>query len=84
MLAEFAWDQDKIIKLIESREYKDTTQIYKAEYWNAVNQILVTQPELITVYSMDMLQRAWLNTRRIWINLAQNPKTEPPEEPSLT
>jgi len=84
-LAEFAYSQEKISQISEEFQYKKPLdQIYKMEYWYCVNQLLRHNPELITVYSMDMLQRAWINTRQIWINLSQNPQTEPPEEPSLT
>lgn len=83
-LAEYAWDQVTYNGHIMNNTYKDNNAMLKAEYWSAVNKVLKQEPDLITVYSMDMLQRAWINTRQIWVNLSQNPETEPPEEPVLT
>jgi len=37
------------------------------EYWDAVNKILSDQPNLIGLLSQPQYQRAWENTRAVWI-----------------
>jgi len=39
-----------------------------AEYWEAVNDILVDQPDLIGLLSQPQYERAWVNTRQVWID----------------
>jgi len=38
------------------------------EYWAAVNEILMDQPDLIGLLSQPQYQRAWENTRQVWID----------------
>jgi hypothetical protein len=39
----------------------------KEEYWEAVNKILIDQPDLIGLLSQPQYDRAWVNTRAVWI-----------------
>lgn len=38
------------------------------EYWEAVNDILIDQPDLIGLLSQPQYERAWVNTRQVWID----------------
>lgn len=44
----------------------------KREYWNLVNVILLEQPRAVGLYTNPQLERAWVNTRYVWIKLNSN------------
>lgn len=40
---------------------------YKDEYWAIVNRIVYDQPRLITAYTIPAVEKAWVQTRNVWI-----------------
>lgn len=43
----------------------------KQEYWQAVNLILAERPKAVGLFTNPQLERAWINTRLVWINLLE-------------
>lgn len=46
----------------------------KREYWALVNKILVDQPRAVGLFTNPQLERAWINTRSVWITLFSKSK----------
>lgn len=40
---------------------------YKEEYWAIVNKIVYDEPRLITAYTIPAVEKAWTQTRGVWI-----------------
>lgn len=56
--------------LMESdRTEQEVTQWKKQEYWAAVNGILMDRPTLVGLYTQPQMERAWINTRSVWMKL---------------
>ena len=45
--------------------------VLKQEYWDLVSKVLEDDPDAIGLYVNPMYQTAWINTRKTWVNLAQ-------------
>lgn len=43
----------------------------KAEFWNAVNKILLEKPKAVGLFTNPQLERAWVHTRRVWVDLLE-------------
>lgn len=43
----------------------------KEEFWNAVKQILLERPQAVGLFTNPQLERAWINTRSVWIELLE-------------
>lgn len=41
----------------------------KEEFWNAVRKILIEKPKAVGLFTNPQLERAWVNTRSVWIAL---------------
>lgn len=54
----------------------------KAEFWRAVNRILLDQPSIVGLLTNPQLERAWIHTRETWICILdrQDRQTEKLEE----
>lgn len=61
-----------------------TKETAKAEYWDTVNEIVYTEPNLIGILAQPLPQNAWLNTRRSWLRKAAERAEQPPESNSIT
>lgn len=55
----------------------------KSEYWDIVNEIIYTDPQLIGILAQPLPQNAWVNTRRTWIEKARD-RADQPESNSIT
>lgn len=56
--------------LMESdRTEQEVLQWKKQEYWAAVNGILMDRPTLVGLYTQPQMERAWVNTRSVWMKL---------------
>lgn len=54
----------------ESLENKRKDHAFeKQEYWRAVRLILQNQPKAVGLFTNPQLERAWVNTRGVWIDL---------------
>lgn len=51
------------------RSEKDIVEFKKKEYWQAVNAILEDNPKLVGLYTNPQMERAWVNTRTVWMKL---------------
>lgn len=61
--------------LMESdRTEQEVTQWKKQEYWAAVNGILMDRPDLVGLYTQPQMERAWVNTRSVWMKLKSTDK----------
>lgn len=67
-VAEYAEDKQKFI-MEGDRTELDIQRWSKREYWNAVNTILLENPKLVGLYTNPQMERAWTNTRAVWIKL---------------
>lgn len=68
-LATFA---DNTPPSVMDADYEKTFEKYvKQEYWKAVRQILLEEPDEIGLWSQPQYMRAWENTRSVWIRKAQ-------------
>lgn len=47
---------------------KDMEKAYREEYWSAVNMVLPERPGLIAYLSQPNYERAWVKTRKVWID----------------
>ena len=45
--------------------------VLKNEYWDLVSKVLEDDPDAIGLYVTPVYQTAWINTRKIWVALAQ-------------
>lgn len=52
-------------KFLEPEKYE---KAIKAEYWNAVREILDDEPDAVGVYTQPQYERAWMKTREVWIS----------------
>nr|AJD07571.1 replication-associated protein [Sewage-associated circular DNA molecule] len=43
----------------------------KQEFWTAVRQILREKPKAVGLFTNPQLERAWINTRSVWIELCE-------------
>jgi len=57
-------DRSKFLDMDE----KQLTSHNKKQYWDSVENILETSPDEIGLYSQPQYERAYLNTRRIWMD----------------
>lgn len=46
----------------------------KREFWACVCHVLADQPEAVGLFTNPQLERAWINTRDVWINLYSKSK----------
>lgn len=57
----------------------------KEEYWDIVNEIIYTEPNLIGILAQPLPQNAWLHTRQTWIKKAEEAlERASPESNSIT
>lgn len=54
------------------RTFKDCDAWKKFEFWCAVRQVLIVSPALVGLYTNPQMERAWVNTRSVWIKLKSN------------
>ena len=74
--------QEDLTGKIKPPTKKDYKEEIIEEYWDSVNKILVDQPDLIGLLSQPQYQRAWENTRAVWI-LERDRQTDRQTEESL-
>lgn len=57
--------------------YKNTDDIYRMEYWSAVEILLGDNENLVALLTQPQYERAWVKTRRVWLmKLAVDRQTE--------
>lgn len=67
MIAEHKWDYCEWAELHGHRI--DPSKHASQEYWRAVKYILLEKPSLIGLFSNPQFERAWVNTRSVWLTL---------------
>lgn len=71
LLGELAWTQERMKEEIDKRaadgkKFK-LEDLYKDEFWEAVNIIVADQENLISVFTQTQYLTAWIRTRKVWI-----------------
>jgi len=64
-----------IEKRLEYHNY-DVTKCYTEEYWNAVNALLMDDSTLVQLYTNPQMLRAWIHTKKVWVNYRNNNASE--------
>lgn len=55
----------------EQNKCYDFTKFAKQEYWTAVKKILLENPRSVALFTNPQMERAWVNTRSVWIELCK-------------
>lgn len=70
---------DKALRMIAARSIvidftiertdKELDDLKRKEFWNAVNEILLENPSIVSILTNPQLERAWVKTRQTWIEI---------------
>jgi len=77
-IASHSWDLSHLDKNLEPEKYE---KAIKAEYWEAVKQILQDEPDAVGLFTQPQYERAWTKTREVWIEKFEEEMSTPAKEP---
>lgn len=70
-IAEHQMDYGEWLKTASSSKAAKDRCFEKEEFWAAVRRILLEMPKAVGLFTNPQLERAWVNTRSVWIELLE-------------
>jgi len=70
-IAVHAMDWDEWRQRVSIKAQATDGAFEKDEFWQAVNKILRVSPKQVGLYTNPQLERAWVKTRAVWIDLLE-------------
>lgn len=67
---------DEWLTVASLKDKATTNAFYKWEFWKSVNAILLEKPKTVGLFTNPQLERAWINTRLVWINIVYQTKRQ--------
>lgn len=70
-IAKYQMDYMEWVKRSQVSKRAKDGAFEKDEFWNAVRKILVEKPKAVGLFTNPQLERAWIHTRSVWIDLLE-------------